>query len=402
MKKFAFGLAALATLALTSCSSDDDGGSTVIIDSVTAPDTYVFERDAASTVSFGGQTTRIQMAQEIVSGLVNTSNTELVLDNMFAHVADANDFTDADLNASDKSVRSKVAASTDYFAANTTDANTIKSTMDGYIQSQVNDVFPNWATTATSGVAGQIQQAGGGSIRYVNAKGLEYNQAFAKSLIGALMVDQILNNYLSTAVLDAGDNVANNDADVLDGTNSYTTMEHKWDEAYGYLYGNEDNPAVPVYEADKFLSEYVAKVDGDSDFSGIAMDIYNAFKLGRAAIVAKNYDVRDAQAEIIKAKISQVIAVRGIYYLQQGKANLGTDMASAFHALSEAYGFIYSLQFTRKPGTTQPYLTKTEVEALTSQLMTGNGFWDVTPATLDAISDTISAEFDFTTAQAGS
>lgn len=190
MKKFAFGLAALATLALTSCSSDDDGGSTVIIDSVTAPDTYVFERDAASTVSFGGQTTRIQMAQEIVSGLVNTSNTELVLDNMFAHVADANDFTDADLNASDKSVRSKVAASTDYFAANTTDANTIKSTMDGYIQSQVNDVFPNWATTATSGVAGQIQQAGGGSIRYVNAKGLEYNQAFAKSLIGALMVDK--------------------------------------------------------------------------------------------------------------------------------------------------------------------------------------------------------------------
>ena len=132
------------------------------------------------------------------------------------------------------------------------------------------------------------------------------------------------------------------------------------------------------------------------------MDIYNAFKLGRAAIVAKNYDVRDAQAEIIKAKISQVIAVRGIYYLQQGKANLGTDMASAFHALSEAYGFIYSLQFTRKPGTTEPYLTKTEVEALTSQLMTGNGFWDVTPATLDAISDTISAEFDFTTAQAGS
>ncbi|WP_299385212.1 DUF4856 domain-containing protein [uncultured Lacinutrix sp.] len=402
MKKFVLGLATLATLGFTSCDSDDDGGTPVVTNNVTAPDTYVFERGAASTVSFGGQTTRIQMAQEIVSGLVNTANTELALDNMFAHVENANDFTDADLNASDKSVRSKVAASTDYFAANTTDANVIKSTFDLYIEDQVNTVFPNWATTATSGVAGQIQQAGGGSIRYVNGKGLEYNQAFAKSLIGALMVDQILNNYLSTAVLDAGDNVANNNADVLDGDNNYTTMEHKWDEAYGYLYGNEDNPAVPLLEADKFLSEYLAKVDGDDDFSGIALDVFNAFKLGRAAIVAKDYDVRDAQAEIIRAKISQVIAVRGVYYLQQGKAKLGTDMASAFHALSEAYGFIYSLQFTRKPGTTEPYLTKDEVLLLTDELMTGNGFWDITPATLDTISDTISAEFSFTTAQAGS
>jgi hypothetical protein len=34
--------------------------------------------------------------------------------------------------------------------------------------------------------------------------------------------------------------------------------------------------------------------------------------------------------------------------------------------------------------------------------MTGNGFWDITAETLDTISDTISAEFSFTTAQAGS
>ena len=92
------------------------------------------------------------------------------------------------------------------------------------------------------------------------------------------MVDQMLNNYLSLSVLDEADNKANNSAGVLDGTNNYTTMEHKWDEAYGYLYGNEDNPAVPVYEADKFLSEYVAKVNEDPDFEGIALDIYNAFR----------------------------------------------------------------------------------------------------------------------------
>lgn len=402
MKKIAFGLAALATLALTSCSSDDDGGNVTPTTSVTTPDTYTFERDGSTTVNFSGQTTRIQMAQELIAGFLDTSNTEATLDAMFAHEEGNADFSDADLNASNKSIRSKTAASTDYFSANTTDAAVIKAIFDYYIFAQVEDVFPNWTTIATAGYAGQLQQAGGGTTRYVNEQGLEYNQAFAKSLIGALMTDQILNNYLSPSVLDAGDNVANNDAAVLDGDNNYTTMEHKWDEAYGYLYGNEDNPAVPVLGADNFLNEYLSRVDSDTDFNGIAMDVYNAFKLGRAAIVAKDYDVRDAQADIIREKISQVIAVRAIYYLQQGKNNLGTSNASAFHALSEAYGFIYSLQFTRKPGTTEPYFSKDEVLFLTDSLMQGDGFWDVTAETLDTLSDTISAEFSFTTEQAGS
>ncbi|WP_452602244.1 DUF4856 domain-containing protein [Pontimicrobium sp. MEBiC06410] len=403
MKKFVLGLAALATLGITSCSNDDDGTVTPPpTNTVTAPDTYVFTRNGNTTVSFGGQTTRIQMAEEIVSALKNTSKTEAQLDAMFAHVEGANDFSDADLNASGKSVRSKTAASADYFSANTTDANAIKTDFDAYIENQVNNVYPNWGTTASAGVAGQLQEAGGGSTRYINAKGLENNQAFAKGLIGALMVDQMLNNYLGTAVLDAGDNRANNDAGTLDGDKNYTTMEHKWDEAYGYLYGNEANPAVPVLGADSFLNKYVSRVEGDADFSGIAMDIYNAFKLGRAAIVAKNYEVRDAQAQIIREKISQIIGVRAVYYLQQGKNNLATDKASAFHDLSEGFGFVYSLQFTRKPGTNVPYFTKAEVDGFISTLMAGNGFWDVTPAMLDTMSDTISVEFSFTTAQAGS
>ncbi|WP_044398914.1 DUF4856 domain-containing protein [Lacinutrix sp. Hel_I_90] len=403
MKKTVFALIAIATLAFTSCSSDDDN-TTVILppNGVTAPDTYSFERDGNTTVSFDGQTTRIQMAQELVSALKNPLKTEVELDAMFAHQENANDFTDAGLNASNKNLRSKTAASVDYYSANTTEANVIKADFDAYISDQVNTVFPNWADNATAGVAGQIQEAGGGSTRYVNGKGLENNQAFAKGLLGALMVDQMLNNYLSTAVLDAGNNIENNDSAVLDGANNYTAMEHKWDEAYGYLYGNEANPAVPTLGQDSFLNEYLLRVEDDVDFSGISMDIYNAFKLGRAAIVAKNYEVRDLQAQIIREKISQVVAVRAVYYLQQGKASLGTDMAAAFHDLSEAYGFIYSLQFTRIPGTNQPYFTKTEVDAFIATLMSGNGFWEVTPATLDTISNTISAEFSFTTAQAGS
>ncbi|MDY8137806.1 DUF4856 domain-containing protein [Aquimarina sp. 2201CG5-10] len=392
-------------LALGACSSDDDSGEAI----VEAPATYVFERNGETTVSFGGQTTRIKMAEEIIDAFKDTGFTEAQIDAMFAHVEDANDFSDADLNASDKSVRSKTAASRDYFSANTTDATAIKEEFDGWIKGQVDDVFPNWANTASAGVPGVLQEGGGGSNRYVTAKGLELNQAFAKSLIGALMTDQALNNYLGTAVLDEADNIANNNNGVVADGKNYTTMEHKWDEAYGYLYGtsqNTANPNLTIGDDDSFLNKYIGRVEGDTDFEGIAADIYNALKLGRAAIVAKNYTVRDQQAAIVREKISEVIGVRAVYYLQQGKNALEAstvDYASAFHDLSEGYGFIYSLQFTRNPSTNAPYFSRTEVQGFINQLMLGtNGLWDVSPITLQTISEAIAAKFDFTVAQAGS
>jgi hypothetical protein len=396
MKKLALIL--LVILAFTSCSNDDGGGAS----QVTAPATYEFTRNGNSTVSFDGQTSRILMGEELVGALLNPLKTEIEIDGMFTN--DGSYFSDADLNNSDKSIRSKVAASTDYFSANTTDANAIKADFDSWIKLQVDEVYPNWNIDAALGVAGKIQEAGGGATRYINSKGLEYNQAVIKGLIGALMVDQALNNYLSPAVLDAGTNVINNDADVLDSDTNYTTMEHKWDEAYGYVYGLNANPANPNADlgADSFLNKYIGRVEGDSDFVGIADDIYQAFKLGRAAIVAKNYTVRDQQAEIIREKISEIIGIRAVYYLQQGKTLLATNKGAAFHDLSEGFGFIYSLQFTRKPNSNVPYVTKLEVEGYLQQLMAGNGFWDITTTTIDDISDAIAAKFSFTTAQAAS
>ncbi len=405
MKKFIIP-AVLALAVCTSCSSDDDAGSPISTN-VEAPATYTFERAGSSTVSFSGQTTRILMAEEILEAFKNFDTaTETSLQNMFAHVEGAEDFSDPNLNASDKSVRSKVAASKDFFGANTTEASSIKATFDGYISTQINEVFPNQNVNAAPGIAGQI--ADGSSTRYVTGKGLEMNQTFAKGLIGALMVDQILNNYLSTAVLDEADNQENNNNTITEADKPYTTMEHKWDEAYGYLFGKSINPAAPLTtlgEDDNFLNEYVGRVNDDSDFDGIATAIYNAFKLGRAAIVAKNYEVRDAQAAIIRQKISEVIAIRGIYYLQNGKTAIeNSDLGGAFHDLSEAYGFVYSLRFTRDNINETSLFSRSEVDGLINSMMTdgANGLWNVTPATLDAVSEAIAAKFSFTVAQAAS
>ena len=405
MKKLVYTTAILSAIFLGACSSDDDNSNEVI--NVEAPTTYVFQRGGESTVSFGGQTTRILMAEETVSAFKDFDNaTQASIQAMYDHQEGSSDFSDADLNASDKNLRSKTAASYDYFSANATESAQIKTTFETYISAQVNEVFPNIMIVAAPGTAGQV--ADGNSTRYVNSNGLEYNQAFAKSLLGALMTDQILNNYLSATVLDEGDNVANNDNGITEENKSYTTMEHKWDEAYGYLYGksaNSENPNLTIGEDDKFLNEYVGRVNDDPDFSTIADEIFNAFKLGRAAIVAKNYEVRDEQVSIIREKISEVIAVRGIYYLQQGKNKIvDGNREGAFHALSEAYGFVYSLRFTRNSESGTPLFTRNEVDSLLDQLVNTpeNGFWSITPEVIDIISEAVAEKFDFTVAQAGS
>ena len=398
MRKITLSFATVITILFVACSSDD--GNTV--DPVTAPATYSFSRDGENSVFYDGQTTRIEMASQTASAIKDPLKTQAELIAMFSHIEGANDFEDLpnlELNSSSKNVRSKTAASVDYFSSNTTASNALKAEFDGYIRDQAQEVFPNWDNVASEGNPGQLQENGGGSTRYINDKGLENNQAFAKGLIGALMTDQILNNYLSPSVLDAGDNIVNNDNDVLDGEGKdYTKMEHKWDEAFGYLYGAEVDPRnnEPVLGVDDFLNKYLAKVEGDPSFAGIAGDIYNAFKLGRAAIVGKNYTLRDEQVSILREKISLIIAVRSVYYLQAGKTYLGNNPAKAFHNLSEGYGFIFSLQFTRIPNTNSPYFDKPQVDGFINQLMAGNGFWDLTSETLDQMSAQIATEFGFT------
>ncbi len=429
MRKIAFALTIIGGSVFTSCSSDDNGedpfvasctdqiqnGDETGVDcggsctpcetAIENPATYTFERNGESTVSFSGQTTRLQMGDEILSAFQDETGSAAKIQAMYAHEEGVADFEDTDLNASDKSIRSKTAASADYFSSNAADQALIRADFDGWIAAQASEVFPKWGVAATAGSAGQI--ADGTSTRYINAQGLEYNQVFNKGLIGALTVDQVLNNYLSPAVLDEGDNKANNDADTPEEGKTFTTMEHKWDEAYGYVYGLNADAANPNADlgADSFLNKYIGRVEGDTDFAGIANEIFQAFKLGRAAIVAKKYDVRDEQAEIIKEKISEIIGIRSVYYLQQGKNAIDQetpDFGGGFHDLSEGYGFIYSLQFTRKPGSSDPYFTKAEVDAFLTDLLDdgANGLWNVEAATLESIATAIAERFDFTLEQA--
>ena len=65
------------------------------------------------------------------------------------------------------------------------------------------------------------------------------------------------------------------------------------------------------------------------------------------------------------------------------------NTADAFHALSEGYGFIMSLQFTND-GTGNPYFSNSEVNAFLASM---DNFWTVENSTLESIRDEISSKF---------
>lgn len=393
----------IVSLSLSSCSNGEE--IYLVPSNYVTPATYTFERNDNTTVDYSGQTTRLIMLDEIGNyiKLAATNGTiadEAVLSEMFANTN--NRFSTDALNTSGKQLKDKTAASKDYFSLLLGGGSTVEQ---GSVRSFFEDQFTNaqnasQGSNASAGVAGFYLD--GSSKRLFANNGLEPQQILLKGLMGACLLDQICNNYLSVNKLDESTNRENNTNKVLEVNKNYTTMEHNWDEAYGYIHGIDNVAITPnVLE---FWSEYIDEVNDDSDFNTLKADIDLAFRKGRAAIVANDYATRDAQIAIIRSKMALVPAVRSVYYLQEGKSKLQIDNgAKAFHALSEAYGFIMSLRYTNKPGTNNPYFSKAEVDAMIASLTSGsNGLWDIDTLSpkLDAISAQIASKFGFTVIQA--
>lgn len=354
------------------------------------PEEYSFTRDGGSTVFYTGQTARLRMATELKSAMNNTSYTQEQINNMFSS---GTGFNDATLDASGKNVRGKTATSP-------IAQSTVRLLFDSWIEEFTTVVAPAViaGTTASSGVAGSYTEADGSRTVKVTAKGFELNQVFSKGLIGALQVDQIINNYLSFSKLDGARE--DNDTGVYAYTHpdateaSITKMEHYWDEAFGYLQGLDSQfksglGTAPNKDSAN-LNYYLNKINEQDNEAGISDTIYNAFIAGRAAIVNKDYEERDKQAGIISAEISKVIGYKAHYYLVAGAEDITNgDWAAALHALSEAYGFILGLQFT-KDSSGNHYMSNTEVNDLLSRLSAGNGgFWERTVEELNTIADEV-------------
>ena len=363
-KIFFYGLLSL-TVMLSSCSKDSPTPDPT--DPVAT--NYAFSHDGTSTVSYSGQTARLIMASEMLTAVNSSSTTLQNLLDMWNN--DNWTWASDDANASTKNIGGKTAAGNETpltsgesaavinkFVAWFTDyADNVAQIMDGDETSH----------PASAGTAGWIEN------RELNAHGFEYDQFIAKTLIGAMCLDQVVNGYLSPTKL----NVDNSDR-----TDGYTAMEHHWDEGFGYVYGKYGpENADGDLSADGLLGKYLNKFDNHKQ------TVFDAFVAGRQAIVDMDYDERDAQALIIKNHLSIVTAQKAIDYLTGAASDVASLNGDYFHGLSEGYGFIMSLQFTNYNGS--PYFTHTEVMEMIATLEAGNGFWDRTSSELESMANTI-------------
>ena len=73
--------ALLSTVVIfSSCGTDND----IVECSVSSPENYVFSHDGTNTVSFGGQTIRLKMVDEILEKLEDETTTDVaILNEMF-------------------------------------------------------------------------------------------------------------------------------------------------------------------------------------------------------------------------------------------------------------------------------------------------------------------------------
>lgn len=389
MKRVILSMLVISALVFTSCSNDED-----TVPQVEAPATYAFtDKDGKSNVSFTGQEARWVMAKELKSALGGDTKTLAQLNEMFK---DGKGFvgtvpsTGKSVNDSGKKLRSTVAAASKSDVTSV-EKDALQTKLDEYLKTHSEIDFTK---DASNGVAGKVVTTANGKIRtaYVDKNGYEMNQVVAKTLIGSIFVDQVVNKYVSEALINDG--IAGHNAGTPyknNSDNNYTGLQHFWDEAYGYVFGLETNSATPINDSANrkgFLNSYLTSVDGDPKFE-VFDEIYNAFKLGRAAVDAKQYDVAQAQAKIIREKVSLVIGVMAAHYLQKGK---GVKDANTLHALSEAVGFVESLRFAHVNGVQTP---KSSIDRSLAPLA---NLWTVTDAQLDQVAGIIAQQFGFNVA----
>lgn len=344
--------ALLAALTLVACTKEED---TTPVN--TTPSTYTFERNGESTVSYTGQIQRQDMLREI-GNVMKDGRTQAIdfqtLVNMYENTNDP--FSDTTLNASGKSLSTKTSASATHVFDQGTSINWFKAQFQGAADASVS------GATATAGVAGVISNTDGTRTYLVGPNGVEYVQLVQKGMMGAVLMDQMVNNYLTDLKLNV-----DNDPTAVEGS---TDMEHHWDEAYGYFTTVADFSTDPtVSQSRGFWGGYLMELEEDFQ---LASQVYLAFRTGRQAIVNKDYTKRDAQAVIIKANMEKVCYIKALSYLNKGANSLNAgDAAVAFHALSEGLGFIYSLRYIASETVTASQ-SDNWIETITA----GNGFWE--------------------------
>lgn len=180
-------------------------------------------------------------------------------------------------------------------------------------------------------VSGVIETHDGTTAYLVGEDGIDHAQVIEKGLMGACFY------YQATSVYLGEDRMNVDNEEVIEGRG--TAMEHHWDEAFGYFGVPRD---FPVNLSGLFFwGDYSNKRNALIGSNEALMD---ALIKGRAAITNNDLTARDKAISEVRLHWEGISAATAIHYINAGIRNFD-DMARRSHGLSEAIGFVYSLQF---------------------------------------------------------
>lgn len=358
-------------LVFTACDNDDDDAmepsdpnagflassvdalGEVDLDGFTIPTSYDIT-GAFAPGAYNGQIRRLAQLQEIVD---SSRNEPIYWDIRAAMVNENRDQFASSAAQGNSDLRSKIDELNydgDLGAVDQSVADRFGELADSLVMSSQ----ANFAVTATNGVAGMITT--GDKKRHVSANGLEYIQILEKGLYGALMYNQMVDDYLRPSQSGAENSKGNNESAAgADYADLGTDRQHRFDEVFGYLGADPDtypNTANTSNGDGVFIANYTFDFSDETEDAfgiNIAQKLMDAFIFGRSVLKAgegfgpgdekQNEEYYEAARKDIKLYTEVGIATAAYHYLNSAINDITDE--DKIHHLSEALAFIYALSF---------------------------------------------------------
>jgi hypothetical protein len=305
------------------------------------------------------------MLGELIKYIETAHTPGVVLDaqklkDMYANVG--NHFAGAGLNTSGKQLKDKTILS---------EQSRIESLLEEVAAASRS------TTPGGNGVAGVVTTKDGTKSYLLSATGIDYAEQVEKAIMGAVFYFQATGVYLSEEK--TGDAIDNTTVKPGEGT----TMEHHWDEAFGYLGVPTNFPANTTGLL--FWGDYVNRRDAQL---GSNAKLMNAFLKGRAAISNKDMKAKNEAIPVIREEWEKVSAATAISYLNRAKTSI-TDDAARNHVLTEAIGFINALRFSPAKK-----ISDTQVDQVLGFI--GTNLYEVKATDLDKARDLLATVYGLT------